>query len=311
MVAEQAQRVRFQRGPSVWDADLPASAYTLELPEFCAVDAWPVDGDDIVLRGDVAAGDVPGGLDRLADEVGRRLFDGPGFTIVRGFPVASKGWAVSARTYAWLMSRFGRLIAQNTAGDPLHLVRTKGLGADKQYGSRGSGELVFHTDQAAAPPEMLPEVLGLLCLDRAAEGGRTQLVSGHALLNELLREAPAAVDALSEPIPFGRDADGVSDAPALVARPIEWTASGRARLRYNRYFTEVGAEQLGRSLAPEVVAAFDAVDELVPREQLAVDLLLEPGDALIADNAVVMHNRSAYVDSADHTRCMVRAWAKA
>jgi alpha-ketoglutarate-dependent taurine dioxygenase len=42
-----------------------------------------------------------------------------------------------------------------------------------------------------------------------------------------------------------------------------------------------------------------------------VDLLLEPGDALIADNAVVMHNRSAYVDSADHTRCMVRAWAKA
>jgi hypothetical protein len=204
MVAEQAQRVRFQRGPSVWDADLPASAYTLELPEFCAVDAWPVDGDDIVLRGDVAAGDVPGGLDRLADEVGRRLFDGPGFTIVRGFPVASKGWAVSARTYAWLMSRFGRLIAQNTAGDPLHLVRTRGLGADKQYGSRGSGELVFHTDQAAAPPEMLPEVLGLLCLDRAAEGGRTQLVSGHALLNELLREAPAAVDALSEPIPFGR-----------------------------------------------------------------------------------------------------------
>ena len=44
----------------------------------------------------------------------------------------------------------------------------------------------------------------------------------------------------------GRENDGVSDAPPVIARPIGFDRrTGRARLRYNRFFCEVGAAATG------------------------------------------------------------------
>ena len=267
-------------------------------------------GDEPVVDHDVIARQVPACFPAVAAEVGRRLFEGPGFVVVRGFPVGAGQRRRTVALYAWIMARFGLLLPQNTASDDLYLVRTKGLGADRQYGSRGSGELLFHTDQAAAPHHLLPAVLGLLCLDRAADGGDTQLVSGHARLTDLLDVDPRLVDALVAEAPFGRENDGVSDAAPVVARPIGFDDRGRARLRYNRFFCEVGAAATGRTLAPDMVAAFDAIDELFDRGHLPHRMLLQPGEALFADNSVVMHNRSAYVDDDEHRRCLVRAWSR-
>jgi hypothetical protein len=305
---------RIQRGPSAWRAaDLAAepARWSFDLGDFC--DAGDLTGasdpGQPVINTDVVARDLPRGFPAVAAEVRRRLFEGAGFVVIRGFPVGADRQRRAVSLYAWLIAQFGGLVPQNTAGDDLYLVRTKGLGADRQYGSRGSGELLFHTDQAAAPPELLPAVLGLLCLDRAGEGGYTRLVSGHALLNDLLDVDPSLVDALTAPAPFGRENDGVSDAPPVIARPIGFAGGGRAKLRYNRFFCEVGAAATGRTFAPDMVAAFDAIDELFDRGHLPHQVLLQPGDALIADNSVVMHNRSAYVDDHGHQRCLVRAWA--
>ena len=251
-----------------------------------------------------------GGFDEVAAEVRRRLFDGPGFVIVRGFPVGDGARDRAIELYARLMGQFGAFLPQNTKGDHLHFVQTRGLGADRQHGSRGSGELLFHTDQAAAPPELLPAVLGLLTLERAANGGHTQLMSGPTLVNELLAVDRALVEALLPPAPFGREDEGVSDAPPVVAPILAVDGDGRARLRYNRFFTEVGARQTGRALSPALVAAFDAADEILARPELPLQFLLDGGDALIADNSVVLHNRSAYEDDDHHQRCLVRAWVR-
>jgi hypothetical protein len=302
-----------QTGPTAWTAETltDADQWSFDLRRFCTDEGLrghepPSDG--VILHEGVTTSDLPEGFDEVAAEVRRRLFDGPGFVIVRGFPVSDGGRRRATQLYASLMARFGAFIAQNTAGDHLHLVRTKGFGADLQYGSRGSGELLFHTDQAAAPPAMLPAVLGLLTLERAATGGLTQLMSGHTLLNALLDIDADHATALVPPAPFGREDSGVSDAGAVVAPILVVEDAGRARLRYNRFFTEAGAKQTGRALAPALVAAFDAADTVLDRPELPLQLLLEVGDALIADNSLVLHNRSAYEDDGVHQRCLVRAW---
>jgi hypothetical protein len=298
-------------GTAWWPATLEPAAYTLALADYLDIADGPegeADPEPVALRGDVYAPDPPPGFGRLISDVGIRLNNGPGFAVVRGFPVGTRSrWGT--QLFGSLMGGFGKLLAQDVHGDLLHLVRTTGVGDDRQYGSRGSGELLFHTDQAAATGEQLPAVLGLLALQRAANGGRTRLVSGHTLLNELRGGDEALAAALCLPLPFARDDDGVSTSDPVEAPAVQVGRGGRARIRFNRYFMETGARRMGLTLDPQVSAALDAIDQLFDARPLDVDLLLEPGDALVADNSVILHNRTAYQDDDHHQRCLVRAWA--
>lgn len=246
--------------------------------------------------------------DATPSTIGARLRHGRGFVVVSGFPVDDRD-AACARFTA-LAAQLGPLLPQNTAGDLLHLVQTRDGGAERSYGSRGSGELLFHTDQAAAPPDVRPRVFGLLCLDRAARGGDTQLVSGHALLGELLGPDPQRAAVLRTPLPFGRDADGVSEAAPVLAPIVEPAEDGRPALRFNRYFLEVGARAAGTTVPDEVIDVLDAVDAVLDRGHLVHQLLLEPGQAVFIDNLTVLHNRTTYEDGDGHRRCLARVWVR-
>jgi alpha-ketoglutarate-dependent taurine dioxygenase len=246
----------------------------------------------------------------IAARIDDRLRRGRGFAVVSGFPVDDR--TAACERFAALSARMGTLLPQNTAGDRLHLVQTRGGGADRTYGSRGSGELLFHTDQAAAPAALRPRVFALLCLERAARGGHTQLASGHALVRELLDAGPdpGRAAALRQAVPFARDPDGVSDEPPVVAPTVEPADDGRAALRFNRYFVEVGARTTATGIPAQVTEALDAADEALGRGHLVHQLLLEPGQALFVDNLTVLHNRTAYEDGDGHRRCLARTWVR-
>lgn len=314
-----AAPLRHQTGGAVWSGDdLAAAQWSMRLPAALAAAPAPVTGalEAIPELAPPAAGepwDWPSAAEaafaQLAGDVDERLRAGPGFVVVRGFPIARWGPFAASALFARLMAGRGRLLAQNTDGQRLHLVRTRGGGAAREYGSRGSGELLYHTDQAAAPPEELPTSLGLLCLQPAATGGVTRLASARWLLNGLLGRDPALAEALQHPVPFARDADGVSAAAPVDAVPIDAATGGEIRMRFNRYFMEVGARATGRALPPVVVAALDAIDELLAQPGAAHEVLLGSGDALVADNGLVLHNRSSYTDGVGQMRCLVRCWA--
>jgi alpha-ketoglutarate-dependent taurine dioxygenase len=269
------------RGASVWDGPTVAAdpgSWTLEL-----ADATP-------------------------DRIDERLRRGRGFVVVSGFPVDDR--TTACERFTALAARLGLLLPQNTAGDLLHLVQTRDGGTERSYGSRGSGDLLFHTDQAAAPPPDRPRVFALLSLDRAARGGHTQLASGHALLRELLDPAPALAAALRTAVPFSRDPDGVSDAPPVLAPMVEPAFDERPALRFNRYFVEVGARETATEMPPGVVNVLDSADEVLERGHLVHQLLLEPGQAVFVDNLTVLHNRTAYEDGDGHRRCLARVWVR-
>jgi alpha-ketoglutarate-dependent taurine dioxygenase len=248
----------------------------------------------------------PADIPCAAVAVRRALRTGRGFAHLRGFPVGDR--ELATRTYEALAAAIGRLLPQNRDGDALHYVRAQaGKGAERRHGSKGSGELLFHTDQAASPPDRRPRVLGLLALDRAAHGGTTRLVSGESVVARVEARLPGADRALRTPVAFARD-DGLTDAAPVLAPLVRGRPDGRPALRYNRYFTEVGARRAGTPLPETVSRALDAFDRELEDSSLVHEVLLEPGEAVFIDNLAVLHDRTAYVDDDLHQRCLVRAW---
>ena len=108
--------------------------------------------------------------------VGRELRDGIGLAVVDRVPVERYS-ADENQSLAWLLgSLLGRLVAQKWDGLMIYDVRDTGRALS--YGVRRSVtnlDLQFHTDAPwlSAPPELV----GLLCVHPAMEGGMSRFVS--------------------------------------------------------------------------------------------------------------------------------------
>ena len=96
-------------------------------------------------------------------------------------------------------------------------------------------------------------------------------------------------------------------------------AVGRLQPQPAAVARQPGAEDV-RVLAPPAVplatvrpraldaAALDAFDAIAQREGVALDMMLEPGDAQFASNYTVLHGRTAYEDDPAAPRHMLRLW---
>lgn len=252
----------------------------------------------------------PAELGAFADWIRSTVTTGCGVLVLRGLPVDPLDRDGAKAAYARLLWALGRAVAQNVAGDDVHLVIERG-GEGFTAGSRGRDALLYHTDQAAAPEPLLPELLLLWCIQPAIAGGETQLVSAHTVIARLLERRPELAPTLLEPLPYGRADEGVSDAPPVTS-PVVLLGGDTVRVRYNEYFVREGAKSLGRELTADQLALLEAFDAEVADDDLVLELALRSGDLLIVDNRVVMHNRRAYEDPPDDAgrRCLARGWVR-
>jgi alpha-ketoglutarate-dependent taurine dioxygenase len=301
--------------PRAWRAatiDAPASWY-LPLSDRslaaldAAVRAW---GDsapltelraDEALRGECAA-DVGRALEAL--EAGR------GFVVLgRGEPGRTPD---QLRALYWLVGHLlGRPLEQNVQGELLYDVRD--TGQDVRYGARFSvtnAESTFHTDNSFGADVL--DYVGLLCLNPARAGGRSQLVSGHAVRAELVAGHPDAWAVLRQPFHVDRRG-GLRPGDAATARFPVFAEDGAGLLiRYLRYWIEAGHDKVGLPLTAEQVRALDALDRVAGDPQLRVEFTLRPGEMLFVNNRWILHNRTAFedFDEPQRRRHYVRLWLR-
>jgi hypothetical protein len=235
---------------------------------------------------------------------------------------AGRGWAIvtagPAGRYSprelqvlyWLVGQFlGRPFAQNVQGTLLYDVLD--VGQDVRYGARfsvTSAESTFHTDNSFGD-EVLHYV-GLLCLNPARSGGRSQIVSGHSVWSELQARHPDAAAVLRQPFHFDRRG-GLRPGDEPTARFPIFAEHGRELLiRYLRYWIEVGHEKAGQPLTAAQVQALDCLDEIAGLERFRVEFALKPGEMLFVNNRWILHNRTAFEDDAEpeKKRHYVRLW---
>jgi hypothetical protein len=85
---------------------------------------------------------------------------------------------------------------------------------------------------------------------------------------------------------------------------------GLLSVNYLRSYIEMAAEYLGRPFTPEQLAALDLVDEIATDARFALKFITRPGEAVFFNNLTVLHNRTAFEDSAidAEKRHFLRLW---
>lgn len=233
---------------------------------------------------------------------------GRGFAIVEG--PTKRLSAADAQLLYWIVGHgLGLPFAQNVQGTMLYDVRDNGQ--DIAKGARFSVtnyESSFHTDNSFGNDIL--DYVGLLCLQSAKNGGRSQVLSGYAVHNELLAHNADVLEALYEPFHVDRRGGIREGETPTVQFPIMQHDGRELLVRYLRYWIEAGHEKIGVPLSAAQKKAVDVLDNVMKRRELRVEFDLKPGQMFFINNRWILHNRTAFEDypELERRRHLVRLW---
>ena len=232
---------------------------------------------------------------------------GRGFVLLRGIPVRDYTKGDAGLMFRGVGCHIGEVVTQNAKGDLLGHVRDQGYadyrGRSDVRGYQTRARLEFHTD--------VVDIVGLMCLRAAREGGYSLIVSSTTVHNEMLRAAPLLLGLLYGNFLFDRRGEEVAgDRPYFVS-PIYSLHQGHLSCRPAVIEYILSAEQkTGIPLSAAQRAALDAFIGQALREDLQLGMDLEPGDIQLLNNSVILHARTGFIDHAEtgERRHLLRLW---
>lgn len=291
-------------GPSAWKAaDLANSdawIYRLSPDAIATLDAALA---SVKARGLSFPGfgkaDFP--IESLAGELNRwseELENGLGFLLVRGLPAERySDDDFQILTYG-IGLHLGRPVRQNPKGDLLGNVAAVGDINDKHTRVYETNlYLPYHTDPS--------DVVGLMCVRKASEGGLSSLVSTAAVYNQILEQHREYLGLYYKRWYM---AHLCQPDPALTA--LFSFHEGKLSCRYLRQYIELGHEIMGLPLSRVEIEALDVFDSVLHDPANRLDMMMEPGDLQLANNNAVLHSRTGFVDHDDpaQRRKLLRLW---
>ena len=302
---------RLLAGPTVWRGDRLA-----ESDEW--VHAWSpeeiVELEDALVAvralrrplDQIRCNDFP--LRRLAgrlDSLRTVLLRGRGFVLMRGLDAGKYTHEEIATIFWGIGAYLGRALPQNAKGHLLGHVKDLGRDANdpstRIYQTRERQG--YHTDSA--------DIVGLLCLERAMEGGRSSLVSCSTIHNVLFERSPDLLAELFQPYCTDHRGEHRADANPYFAAPIlSWHANELSVL-YQRHYIE-SAQRFAAvpRLTDRQVAALDALDSAADDPTIHLEMELERGDIQFVHNHQMLHDRTAFRDwpQPERRRHLFRLW---
>ena len=241
-------------------------------------------------------------LDALLDE----LEHGRGVVLMRGFPVERYNTDELRRLYWGMGAHMGTAESQNIDGELMQDVSDRGFDYTKteHRGSMTSANLRPHCD--------ITDVVGLLCVRTAKEGGKSTLCSSSTVYNEMFDKHPEYLPVIHSGFRFDLDGKGPTGHPKEVTNPLpifSW-CDGQLSCRYNQKAIEEGAEKIDQPLNDLQQAAVAFIGDTAIRPDIQYEMDFRPGDIQWLNNYVILHSRTVYVDhgTADKKRLLLRLW---
>ncbi len=241
-------------------------------------------------------------IDALTSWLDDTIRHGRGVALLSGLARDTHSEADMERIYWGIGTHLGQAATQSALGDRLgHVRHVKDDPVARGY--RGNQELTPHTDSHG--------VVGLMCLQRAATGGLSRIVSALAIHNEILNTRPELLEPLYEGYYYAVSEAAFSAKPVTDGKiPVFCCVDGFVSCNYVRYFMEHAAELRGEPFPPRLTEALDYFDALAKRDDIGIEFMLEPGEMLLWHNFQMLHARESYQDSPAHTRHLLRLWLK-
>ena len=213
------------------------------------------------------------------------------------------------RLYLVLGTLMGQSI--DTYGQ-LYEVRDRGSDHRQQRipVSQTSASTSLHTDSSSA--QVQPDLVGLLCLQPARQGGESRIASALTAHNILRNTCPELLEQLYGD--FIRDMVTPGTEPTIRQRlrnrfPIFHDDPVRGlNFRYMRFWIETGHARIGLPLETDQIAALDALEQALEAPDAVATFSMRSGEMLWLDNWTVAHDRTAYVDDPQRPRRLLRMW---
>ncbi|KAH8724763.1 hypothetical protein GQ44DRAFT_682710 [Phaeosphaeriaceae sp. PMI808] len=257
------------------------------------------------------------GLHAKLREVSDEIHNGFGFKVVRGLPVDQHSREDIFIIYAGLASHIaptrGRQDSQYQ-GQPADVVLNHIKDLTGRYDASEIGapayttdKQVFHTDSG--------DIIALLCLSEAAEGGQSKVSSSWRVYNELAVTRPDLIRTLAEKWPveiFSDPQQSYVSRPLLYYAPATAQDKERLIIQYARR-TFTGFLGLPRSnkippLSEAQAEALDALHFLAEKHALGLDF--QKGDIQFVNNLSIFHARDGFTNSKEQQRHLVRLWLR-
>ncbi|KAF9463720.1 hypothetical protein BDZ94DRAFT_1321661 [Collybia nuda] len=240
-------------------------------------------------------------LEGLAHE----LYSGRGFFVLRALPVDTYSREDIIVIYAGVSSHVGNARGkQDDSGTVLAHIKDLRV-SHAHEGKIGNAayttdKQVFHSDKG--------DLIALLALQTAAEGGVSRLSSGGRVYNEIAATRPDLIKTMSEPWVV----DTFGTIPPYTTRPILYIQEGHAIIQYSRrQFTGFGDQGRNSDIPPITEAQAEALDTVhFLAEKYSLGLNFQKGDIQYINSMGLLHAREAFRDDEKHTRHLIRLWLR-
>ncbi len=235
-------------------------------------------------------------INSLMSAVRREIMAGKGAVILHGLDISRLSLEDYSRIYWGLGTHLGVGAVQNSQRERLCHVRKE------EHNPAGRGylmdiELRSHTD--------FHEILSLASVRKAAEGGESGMVSSLAIHNVILEEHPEHLETLYEG--FFHHTPGTAETPAEKI-PVFCNVGGTVSCYFHPLFQDAAAKHMGVEIPAALVEAQKFFSSVAARKDIRADFMLEPGEMLFWHNFTVLHSRTAFKDTPEEKRLLLRLW---
>lgn len=240
-----------------------------------------------------------------ARDLRQKMLTGVGAEVLRGLPIASYSQQEAATIFCGIGAHLGRARSQNAQGHILGHVRDIGADANDPNSRiyQTNSRQTFHTDSA--------DVVGLLCIREAKEGGKSLLVSAESIYNRMRAERPDLLERLFDPIATDRRGEVPEGAKPYMEIPVLNWHEGHLTVFYQRQYIDSAQRFDGAMrLTKAHVQALDMFDALANDPELHFGMQLQPGDMQFVYNHAQLHDRTGFLDwpERDKRRHLMRLW---
>jgi Taurine catabolism dioxygenase TauD, TfdA family len=249
-----------------------------------------------------------GGLAEKVQELRGAIEAGPGVALLRGLPVDRYSREDCARIFFGLGLHLGHAMAQNPRGDMLGHVRDEGRDWKLDPTARAyqtAGWLPFHTDPG--------DVVALLCLRTAKEGGLSSIASAAAIHDFLADQHPDVLETLFGPFCWdSRGQEPPGERPWHAMPVFERGERGITSFFVREYIESAQRFDDAPRITTRQQRALAMLEALAVDDRFRVDMAFDPGDMQWVNNHVVLHSRTGFkdFDEPDRKRHLLRLWLK-
>ncbi|OZJ03065.1 hypothetical protein BZG36_03785 [Bifiguratus adelaidae] len=249
-------------------------------------------------------------VSKLLGEHKDELLNGQGVTLLRGLPIHKYTREDQIAIFMGLGSYLGHRIPQNGKGHVLgHVKDLTNTQFEGKYNPEDPTTRIYATRKAQPFHVDGTDIVGLLCLQVAQEGGESSVISSHTVYNELNATRPDLADELKKAWFWDRKNEHPPDQPGYIQAPILVYHKGHLITFFSPHFLET----IDRF--PELPPLTDKQREALKYMQdlakkHALNMWLEPGDIQWVHNHQILHARGEYTDSEAKRRHLLRLWLR-